>query len=845
MQVFAIKMHNFLRFGEINNSVVFDISDEDKQLISAGDLTIDGVYNKLAEDPYKFIQDAKARGIAPIFGIIGMINGNSESSNGSGKSSILEAICYAHYGRIVRLSANSDRKGEAGLAVVTKINKVIPDYVKESWVEEFFEADGKIYRIKRGRTFTKTKKNSTPIFEFECFNEHGSSLEHGHKSTETKKTIEEINDMSYELFVNSRMFGQSDAGKFLTGGDKVKKEMIIELLNMTSFVAGCQEKVKKKRSLHESNAESLRQSSASYVSQIKSIYNKYSPNQVESYTPSLISEFNLIMSGKMEDMQISIFDLDKKITSNNEKIIELSKSESIVIADKIKQEGVVLTKEKNDKLAQIKEQVEGWEKSLEETNDKIRGLEDEVDLCEKSIEQTSNCILSKQRSINEFDLVAQQNVISTAAKAKEAKPKYEGLLTKLNSDKNIVIEQIGRSKADQETLVSTLDKFKKQKLQLGQSGVLVCHECGSEVAESHIDSKINENQKGLGVVESKLVQLAMEQKEIDAKIADVKAKLEKIQTFIYGETSALKKINDFNNLGKELEASKKELETHKQRRTAIDAELKVLKGKRTATEDRIKQIRAQHDISINELTVKIAALKEKYLFAQEKAKTVTSEIDLLKKDKDVLEKNKQTLNQQIGSMAKEHELFKSHSDKVKSLADEMDKELKAVERFDKLLVVFGLDGIQTRIVKKYLPLLNMYLKEFINILTDGAISVQMSINDKSDMEMIISGGTSDLYDLLSGGEKMLVRLAVDVSLAMLSFARSSKKPEVIYLDEIFGPLDGKNTKAVLRMLDALRGKFSRVILITHNDELKEMIPNNILVSKSGGMHGLSEIKSIN
>ncbi len=844
MQVFAIKMHNFLRFGEVNNSVVFDMSPEDKQLVADGELTIDGVYNKLSQDPYKYIQDAKDRGLSPIFSIIGMINGDSESSNGSGKSSILEAICYAHYGRIVRLSANSDRKGEAGLAVVTRINKVIPDYVKDSWVEEFFETDGKIYRIKRGRTFTKSKKSSTPIFEFECFNEHGSSLEHGHKSTETKKTIEEINDMSYELFVNSRMFGQSDAGKFLTGGDKTKKEMIIELLNMTSFVAGCQDKVKKKRSQHEANADKLRQSSSAYITQIKSIYNKYSPTNIESYTPSLVSEFNLIMAENTENINISIFDIDKKLAANNDKIIELSRSDSMSIVEKIKLEGQALNKEKTDKLNQIKEQVEGWEKSLDETKDKIRELNDELDMCEKAIEQEGNYVSSKLEEIAAFDMANHEAIIATAIKAKAAKPKYEEFLTKLNADKNVNVELVGRSKADQSTLLKAIDKFKKQKLQLGQSSMLVCHECGSEVNETHIDQKLKENDDKLQETVLKLTALDAEQKEIDNKILDVKNKLLKIQSLIYEETPATKSINGFNNTKVELERVKKELASYKNTRISVKASVKNLTVKQTETETKIKQIRSQHESAINDLNVKISALKDKYLVAQGQAKSVISEIDVLKKDKSILEKSKQDLNQKIGSMLKEQELLKSYCEKIKSLSEETDKELKTVERFDKLLVVFGLDGIQTKIVRKYLPLLNMYLKEFIEILTEGAISIYMSINDKSDMEMIISGGTSEVYELLSGGEKMIVRLAVDISLAMLSFARSSKKPEIIYLDEIFGPLDGKNTKAVLNMLDALRDKFSRVILITHSNELKELIPNNILVSKSGGMHGLSEIKSI-
>ena len=97
---------------------------------------------------------------------------------------------------------------------------------------------------------------------------------------------------------------------------------------------------------------------------------------------------------------------------------------------------------------------------------------------------------------------------------------------------------------------------------------------------------------------------------------------------------------------------------------------------------------------------------------------------------------------------------------------------------------------------------------------------------------------------LQGGEKMVIRLAADIGLALLKFVRSAKKPELIALDEIFGNLDPSFTNAVFRMLEALQGKFNRILLITHNPEIKEMIPTNIMVEKTGGLYGISEIKLI-
>ena len=158
--------------------------------------------------------------------------------------------------------------------------------------------------------------------------------------------------------------------------------------------------------------------------------------------------------------------------------------------------------------------------------------------------------------------------------------------------------------------------------------------------------------------------------------------------------------------------------------------------------------------------------------------------------------------------------------------------------------VFGLEGIQTRIVNKYLPMLNIAIKEFMDVLTNGEMGVHVFINEKSKVDIRIRGGSADLFSLLSGGEKMLVRLAVDIGLALLSFSRSSQKPEIICLDEIFGPLDNSHTDAVFNLLNKLQQMFNRVLVISHKPMVQDLIKNRILVEKEDGDYGRTYIKKI-
>jgi len=110
--------------------------------------------------------------------------------------------------------------------------------------------------------------------------------------------------------------------------------------------------------------------------------------------------------------------------------------------------------------------------------------------------------------------------------------------------------------------------------------------------------------------------------------------------------------------------------------------------------------------------------------------------------------------------------------------------------------------------------------------------------------MLITGASAGSYDMLSGGEKMIVRLAVDIGLALLSLSRSSQKPEIVCLDEIFGCLDNNNTEAVFSMLERLQDRFSRILIITHKPEIQERLKSKIIIEKGSGTFGMSAIRRI-
>ncbi|XAG96066.1 putative exonuclease subunit 2 [Bacillus phage KKP_4048] len=152
-------------------------------------------------------------------GII-LIEGKNETnskfqSNGSGKSSLLEALVYAIY--------DTTSKGIKANDVINRTAGKNTAVILEGYRGE------DLYRIERYRKHSK-HKNKVLLFV--------NGQEITEKSTaETNKTIERIVGIDYNTFINSIMFSQGNgAGRFAIATDKEKKEILENLVNLQVYV---------------------------------------------------------------------------------------------------------------------------------------------------------------------------------------------------------------------------------------------------------------------------------------------------------------------------------------------------------------------------------------------------------------------------------------------------------------------------------------------------------------------------------------------------------------------------------------------------------------------------------
>lgn len=847
MQIYALKMFNFLRYGEKNNSIVFDLTAQEKESIIKGETTMDDIYDSIISNPVEHVNKVKKRGIQRMLGITGIIDGNSDSSNGSGKSSIMESICYAHYDKIVRKTANTsniDKVGKAGTSVVTKIDGKYPFNMQESYVEELFEDNDKIYRLKRGRSFSKNQKDSDPLLEFECINKDEIDSQSGHRSKDTKDAISDVITMDYDVFVNSLMFGQNDAGKYLMGTDKIRKEMLISLLKLENVVSGCLELIRTKKNAQDKKVQGIQSTIELLEGMFCEAYAKFNQKQIENFDPTFVDAILLSIDQKKQKSRDETVALDKELTDIELKMSELVKSDKITKIETIKEEGKKIVKEKKDKEQAMSDQMSEWERLQKEAQDGQASKKSQLESIKQKIQKASIQIEEKTKLVGSFSIDEYKSDLLRVAKAKELEPVNKKKLEQLEKERDNLIRDIATITSQIQVNSKEIIRFELQLKSVGDSGKFVCQECKSIVTKDHVIEKYNVNiaQKEERIKEKS--DLDKKSSEKDTEILKVKETLRKISDYILLESklnSAFKDYEEAKIRLVELNSSLGELADEEK---SIAKEIESLQQKGKTYSVKCSSIRDIYAKDILNLDQKITELKRRYKQAEDDAQGVNTQIKNLKVRQKELSEKKSQKAQLIGSLSQEYEHYEKQKISLKEKYDLLKLESDNFNRFIFLEEVFGLDGIQTRIVKKYLPLLNVYIKEFLDILSDGEMSVKMFINDRLKVDLAITGGTADTFEMLSGGEKMIVRLATDIGLALLAFSRSAQKPEIICLDEIFGPLDNSHTEAVFRMLQRLQDKFNRVLIITHKSEIKEMLKSNIVIEKKSGRFGLSEIKRI-
>lgn len=203
-----------------------------------------------------------------------------------------------------------------------------------------------------------------------------------------------------------------------------------------------------------------------------------------------------------------------------------------------------------------------------------------------------------------------------------------------------------------------------------------------------------------------------------------------------------------------------------------------------------------------------------------------------------LEELKQRAPKNNGDFESEEDLNKH----IKEATDKVSKLEAKEKQFNDLKVVFSDKGVKSHVLDLVTPYLNSQANYYLSVLTNGTISVNIStqseskagnVSDKMSVEVSsVDGGSA--YNELSTGEQKRVNLAISLSLQDYVL---SKNPEINLnvFDEIFDGLDEDGIMQVMKLLKERNKNIGTILVISHNQALRDMFTNSITIKKKDGI----------
>ena len=140
------------------------------------------------------------------------------------------------------------------------------------------------------------------------------------------------------------------------------------------------------------------------------------------------------------------------------------------------------------------------------------------------------------------------------------------------------------------------------------------------------------------------------------------------------------------------------------------------------------------------------------------------------------------------------------------------------------------NGISYEIIQQKLPVINQEISKVLSNIVDFEVFFE---NDLKKLEIYIKHPNYGKRPLSmgSGAEKTIASMAI--RLAMIAITNLPKS-ELFILDEPATALDQEHMEGFVRLLGMIKNQFKTVLLISHLDNLKDVVDMTIDIDKING-----------
>lgn len=780
-------------------------------------------------------------------------------ANGAGKSTLIEAIAWALYGSGGR---NSDiiRDGKEGIKNYNASPK------EECSVKIIFEFNGINYELVR----SLKGKSNTPNA---CLIADGMQMANSDSAVTEK--IEKMLGMGSKEFFISIFSRQKDLSALSELNPTKRKEHIVRLLDIDilhDVVKNIGNDLNIEKRVKDALESSLKNSDG------------------ELKKDCLIRSKNLLITSKNE--------INKELSVLKEKETEFL-SEKNKASEELEKLDVVYRK-----YVEAKNAADSKKREIEIENNHLQYLDMEIASLNKKLEKLPELelkyksyeeMLRKKEMLDEERIIfgkrndmilklnhLDQNIKSYYSKEKEILAdleKYSGVSSEL--DKNAEqISEIEEKINEIRIKISELDAALKENTNTEKSikekiAVMkergpesVCPECERTLGEHHnilmnkLQTELQEKSEAVKAASEKKASFLNFENEEKVHLAALKKRkthLEAERQQGIEHTASLRSVrNQIKDLEEEKKAAENSLlsirsvefneveyqnliESLKSLKKSSD-EYNGLKGESRNLPNLIqKKQENEHKIRCqNDELVKLLDNLQNIEYDEEAYQSAKAMVKSAEEDYSAIQKE---INQKQTQSAVIDERLDSNAREIKEVEETELKQKESLKKISELATLKNIfSELKDNLMERIIPALTDIASSMFSDMTDGRY-LGLELDDDYNIS-IYDGDAKYPISRFSGGEMDLANLCLRLAISRLLSDRSGKDINFLVLDEIFGSQDQSRKRNIMAALSKLENQFGQILLITHIDDVKDLMQNVISVHDSNEGESVAELMSL-
>jgi exonuclease SbcC len=746
---------------------------------------------------------------------------------GAGKSSLIDAMCYALYGRVPR--------------VTNEVTSLISQGMDRLQVTLEFRAGDERYRV-----FRETRRKGAPNVRLErC--EGGDWIPMVDRARDVNAQVSEIVGLDYEGFTRSVILPQGQFQEFLAGSAEKRRAVLRSLLRLEVYdrmrerASGMARDLKtrgeeRRRVLSElaeatpENVERLESERARAEAQIEAL-----KGQVDALDMAVTSAVHLNQAREL---------LSRKEAEAQDALAQYARTKQLV------DEGDAGVRLLDESLESLRGRLEAnaydpeSHRALGVALERVRALAQ----TKAAVEQTTKAFDDASRQAANAGAAAEK-----AAKAHEA------------AEASLQEAEAAREEAQQHNLAASVQKG----LKVGD----LCPVCGEKIAKlvAHKNSDLDGAEKRFGAARkaeaearasfsaasSVQVKASTSAEALGVQLVELQGRLEEHATGVAevlpaGVESTVSAVNAALNmqqaalqergaLEREAKTTQLERDTKLLALAGAQKEMATLEVRNLAAAEALEEAEAELEKARDALE---RSLGESSGRSQDtrwpEAHTALREgrdvALVLKRRQAESQQERDGLQQRVGQLGTRVERMKQDLERAKVLREELAAMEKEYNVSADLAQMLGAAKFQQFLQYEALQTLARDGSKRLEELSSGRYKLQ--IDDKGAEFEVIDQWNADQsrsVKTLSGGETFLASLALSLALAeSLPGLAASRRVvlDSIFLDEGFGSLDPDALERAAEALDALRSEERMVCIVTHLQELAQRLPARVVVTKT-------------